>query len=153
MERQTSYRKPPSQQPAYSPHVGDRAGTGTELPSPWAPHSTAVNVTLAGHLWEALKFFKNSFDEDKNGGLVAGGGRRATNQRRQGDRAQAGEWRELRALQGLRERSARAQMGATASVVHLPAFLFSRENCRAEQAQSRPDTPKSSSQPILPDTS
>lgn len=73
MGRQTRYRKPPSQQPTHSPHVGDRAGTGTELPSPWAPHSTAVNVTLAGHLWEALKFFKNSFDEDKNGGLVAGG--------------------------------------------------------------------------------
>lgn len=75
MGQQTHYRKPPpSQQPAHSPHVGDRAGTGTGLPSPWAPHSTAVSVTLAAHLWEALKFLKISFDEDKNRGLVAGWG-------------------------------------------------------------------------------
>lgn len=50
---------------------------------------------------------------------------RPTNQTRLGNRAQGGEWRELRARQGLRERSARAQMGAMASVVHLPAGSLS----------------------------
>lgn len=104
MGQQTHYRKPPSQQPAHSPHVGDRAGTGTGLPSPWAPHNTAVSMTLAGHLWEALKFLKISFDEDKNEGLVVVEGGRPINQTRLGNRAQGGEWRELRAQQGLRER-------------------------------------------------
>jgi hypothetical protein len=39
------------------------------------PDSTAVNVILAGHVWEALEFLEISFDEDRNGGLERGGGK------------------------------------------------------------------------------
>lgn len=43
---------------------------------PHGPHTaqTAVNVTPAGHLWEALEFLKISFDEGKNGRLAGEGG-------------------------------------------------------------------------------
>lgn len=63
---------------------------------PHGPHTaqTAVNVTLAGHLWEALDFLEMSFDEDKNGGL-AGEGRQPN---RQG--METGLWEE-RGAQGL----------------------------------------------------
>lgn len=99
-----------------------------------------MNVTLAGHLWEALEFLKMSFDEDKDGGLAGEGGQ----PNRQGLETEqdSGRRGELRVWQDLRERPARVQMRAVTSVVFLQeTLLFPPENLRAEQAQSHPDIP------------
>lgn len=99
---------------------------------------TAVNVTLAGHLWEALEFLKMSFDEDKNGGL-AGEGRQPN---RQGMETGLWEERGARGLAGCEGEACKGPDGTVTSVVCLQGtLLFSPENLRAEQAQSHPDIP------------
>lgn len=67
---------------------------------------------------------------------------RAGNQTDKAWKQDSGRRGELRVLQDLRERPARAQMGAVTSVVFLQETLLSPpETLRAEQAQSHPDIP------------
>lgn len=83
---------------------------------PHGPHTaqTAVSVTPAGHLWEALEVLRTSFDEDKNGGLAGEEGQQTGKAwNNSGRRGELGVW------QGPRERPARAGMGALSSVVCL----------------------------------
>lgn len=127
---QSCSRKLPSQQHAYSPHVGDRAGTGTGLSSSWAPHSTDSCECDPGRTSVGgTRVFKTSFDEDKDGRLAGEGGQ----PNRQAWKQNSGRGGMLRVWQDLRERPARAQMGAMTSVVCLQeALLFPPENLRAE---------------------